>query len=84
MTLLQSIWQILLMLLAWTTIVNLTIATLGGLRRGILTLHRLHQIPCSHCRFFVNSPYLKCPIHPTIALSEQAIDCRDYDRPASA
>ncbi len=72
------------MLLAWATIANLTLTTLGGLRRGILTLRRLHQIPCSRCRFFVNSPYLKCPIHPTIALSEQAIHCRDYDRQVSA
>jgi hypothetical protein len=58
---------------------HLGLSYLQGFLRGIATLQRLHQIPCSRCRFFSSSPYLKCPVQPTIALSEQAIDCRDYE-----
>jgi RNA polymerase subunit RPABC4/transcription elongation factor Spt4 len=38
----------------------------------------MRQIPCSNCQFFVDSRYLKCPVHPKIALSEAAIGCDDY------
>jgi len=39
---------------------------------------RMHQIPCANCVFFTGYYHLKCPVQPTIALSEDAIDCLDY------
>ncbi len=36
------------------------------------------QIPCRNCRFLSKSSYLKCAVHPTTALTEEAIDCPDY------
>jgi hypothetical protein len=36
------------------------------------------KIPCKHCKFYSRSPYLKCAVHPTTALTKQAIDCSDY------
>ncbi|TAG95528.1 MAG: hypothetical protein EAZ09_07615 [Oscillatoriales cyanobacterium] len=39
---------------------------------------RMHQIPCANCVFFTGDYHLKCPVQPTIALSEDAIDCPDY------
>jgi hypothetical protein len=33
---------------------------------------------CYHCRYFGQNPYLKCALHPTTVLTEQAADCRDY------
>lgn len=39
---------------------------------------RMHQIPCANCQFFTNDPLLKCPVHPRLAMSEQAIGCPDY------
>ncbi len=39
---------------------------------------RMHQIPCANCVFFSGDYHLKCPVQPTIALSEDAIDCPDY------
>jgi hypothetical protein len=42
---------------------------------------QLHQIPCSNCLFFTNSSYLKCPVHPDSALTENAINCPDYFSP---
>jgi len=39
---------------------------------------RMHKIPCANCVFFTGDYHLKCPVQPTIALSEDAIDCPDY------
>lgn len=39
--------------------------------------HR-QQIPCSNCRFFSNNHYLKCAVHPSTVLTEQALNCSDY------
>lgn len=38
---------------------------------------QLHQIPCSHCQFFTGDYHLKCTVHPSSALTEDAIDCPD-------
>jgi hypothetical protein len=37
-----------------------------------------NQFACYHCRYFGQNPYLKCALHPTTVLTEQAVDCRDY------
>jgi hypothetical protein len=39
---------------------------------------RMHAIPCTNCRYFTNDYRLKCPVQPTIANTEQAIQCSDY------
>jgi hypothetical protein len=41
-------------------------------------ISRLHQIPCSTCRYWANHACLKCTVHPDIAMTEAAIDCVDY------
>lgn len=66
-------------LVAWglvgITVWQLVAVTRDGMRRARI----MHQIPCADCRYFTNSPFLKCPLHPTTALSEAAIDCGDYE-----
>ncbi|MBD2101584.1 hypothetical protein [Leptolyngbya sp. FACHB-261] len=49
-----------------------------GIRAGIETLKRLHQIPCVGCEFFTGDYHLKCTVRPSTALSEEAIDCPDF------
>ena len=49
-----------------------------GLRQGVNYLKRLHQIPCSKCVYFTGDYRLKCPVNPIVALSEEAINCRDF------
>ncbi|MUL39251.1 hypothetical protein [Gloeocapsopsis dulcis] len=44
----------------------------------VINLQQLNKIPCSNCRFFSSNPYLKCAVNPTIALTEEAINCTDY------
>lgn len=39
---------------------------------------KMHQIPCTKCRFFTGDYRLKCTVNPAVANTEQAIDCSDY------
>ena len=39
---------------------------------------RMHQIPCTKCRYFTGDYRLKCTANPSIANTEQAIECSDY------
>ena len=41
-------------------------------------LKRFHKVPCSNCKFFSANPYLKCAVNPSVALTEQAVDCSEY------
>ena len=43
----------------------------------VATAKRMHQIPCTKCRFFTGDYRLKCTVNPDIANTEQAIDCPD-------
>ena len=38
----------------------------------------MHQIPCSGCQFFTDDYRLKCTVHPSVANTEDAINCLDY------
>ncbi len=48
-------------------------------KESLVRLKRMHQIPCSRCAFFTQEYCLKCTVHPIIALSEEAIACRDFE-----
>ena len=54
---------------------NLVITVRDGVSRAAV----MHKIPCAECRYFTNDHRLKCPIHPTTAMSESAIDCPDFE-----
>ena len=41
---------------------------------------KMHQIPCTKCRFFTGDYHLKCTVNPSTANTEQAIDCSDYQQ----
>jgi hypothetical protein len=62
----------------WTLIGFFSWSVWLAAKDGIATVKRLHQIPCSDCRFFTGSYQLKCPVHPKAALTEEAINCCDY------
>ena len=49
-------------------------------RESLVNAQQMHKIPCSNCKFFTSNYYLKCPVHPTTALSEEAIDCPDFEK----
>ena len=63
---------------AWLVVIYAGI-TLGQFSRDVWQRARqMHQVPCHNCQFFTNDHRLKCPLHPIIANSETAINCRDY------
>ena len=41
------------------------------------TAKKMHQIPCTKCRFFTGDYRLKCTVNPHIANTEEAIGCSD-------
>lgn len=45
---------------------------------AIAQAKRMHQIPCTKCRFFTGDYRLKCTVNPSIANTEGAIGCGDY------
>ncbi len=63
---------------AWTFVSSVVWSIWATIRDTTQTTKRLHQIPCSSCQFFTDSSYLKCPVHPSTALTEEAINCPDY------
>ncbi|MEM6427279.1 MAG: hypothetical protein AAGF66_02575 [Cyanobacteria bacterium P01_H01_bin.119] len=64
---------------AWT-IVAMSLWTLwSAVREGLDRARAMHRIPCSNCKYFTQNYYLKCPVHPTDALSEAAIGCADFE-----
>jgi hypothetical protein len=65
--------------MAWGLILIMGWSIVAALRDGMQRVKQLHEIPCANCRFFTNSYHLKCSVHPSIALSEEAIGCRDYE-----
>ncbi|MEH1969515.1 MULTISPECIES: hypothetical protein [unclassified Nostoc] len=44
----------------------------------IVSIKHLQQHSCKNCRFFNNNYFLKCAVHPTTALTKQALNCSDY------
>jgi hypothetical protein len=65
----MAAWLIVL-LMAW----NLWVAV----RDTAMLTQKMHQIPCSSCRFFTSNYQLKCTVHPSTALTEEAINCPDF------
>lgn len=52
---------------------KLGLARIRGLTSGLVP-----PVPCRNCQFFANNKYLKCAVHPSAVLTEQATNCSDY------
>lgn len=74
----QMILVPLCFLLAWVFILILAWTLWSSVQEVIHRTHKMHQIPCANCQFFTNNHRLKCTLQPTIANTEQAINCSDY------
>ncbi|MGK7915631.1 MAG: hypothetical protein AB4038_08795, partial [Prochloraceae cyanobacterium] len=64
---------------AWSLVILFCWAVWQAWQDGIVQLKRMHQIPCSKCTFFTHNYYLKCTVNPLNALSEKALNCRDFE-----
>lgn len=71
--------HLLLCISIWTVVISaIAYQTFSGFPQAIKYLKKLHSIPCANCAYYTGDHRLKCPLCPTIALSELAIDCRDF------
>ena len=66
-----GIWSIVIGLMVWQSCKTA--------KKGLIYVRNLHKIPCSKCVYFTGDYRLKCTVHPIKALSEDAIDCRDFE-----
>ncbi|MBC1224079.1 hypothetical protein GNF10_20765 [Nostoc sp. UCD121] len=63
---------------AWTVTILVVMSLWTAARDSVATAKLMHQIPCTGCQFFTDNYRLKCTVRPSIANTEEAIDCRDY------
>jgi hypothetical protein len=66
------------LLIAWGLSIGTFVTILVSCTQGFRYVGKLHSVPCSKCQYFTGSQYLKCTVHPNLACSEEAIDCRDF------
>jgi hypothetical protein len=66
-------------IMIWIVLMSFFLSLMVALEDAIKQLRRMHQIPCSRCQYYTGSTYLKCPIHPLSACSEEVIQCRDFE-----
>lgn len=67
-------------LTAWTVTILVAISMWAAARDSMNTAKQMHQIPCTNCKFFTADYRLKCTVHPSIANTEAAINCPDYQQ----
>ena len=63
---------------AWSLTFLVCWSLWNAIQDGATATQKMHQIPCSGCQFFTNDYRLKCTVQPSIANTEDAISCRDY------
>ncbi len=63
---------------AWTVIILAVLSLWAAVRDSVTTAKLMHQIPCTGCQYFTDNYRLKCTVRPSIANTEEAIDCSDY------
>lgn len=64
---------------AWVLVAMALWSIWAAIRDTATRTRRLHQIPCAECEFFTKDYHLKCTVHPSMALTEDAIGCQDYE-----
>jgi hypothetical protein len=65
-------------IMAWLLVVLVVWSLVSALRQVVDNAKQMHAVPCASCQFFTNTHFLKCPVHPSTALSLDAINCPDY------
>jgi hypothetical protein len=63
---------------AWALIILTAWSIYSAVKDSVATTQKMHQIPCTNCQFFTGDYRLKCTVQPTIANTEAAIECLDY------
>lgn len=61
-----------------------SLSVIKACKQGAENLKKLHSIPCYQCDFFTNDFRLKCAVNPTIACSDAALGCIDFEPKTSS
>lgn len=68
---------------AWMLMILMAWSLWSTIANGVTNTKRLHSIPCANCQYFTGDYRLKCTVRPSIALSEAAINCADFQKTIS-
>lgn len=79
MTWLQPYLGPICLVVAWSVVVLGLWQMFAATRDSVQQAQTMHRIPCAGCSFFTNQAVLKCALHPTQAMSEDAIGCLDFE-----
>ncbi|MFK8185299.1 MAG: hypothetical protein AB8B99_18145 [Phormidesmis sp.] len=63
----------------WIVIGIVVVSMISMVKDGIVNVRRMHRIPCANCQYATNDYRLKCSVHPSMAFSEDAVSCRDFE-----
>lgn len=63
---------------AWSLVIVIAWSLWSAFSDSVSSAQKMHQIPCTGCQFFTADYRLKCTVHPSIANTEDAIHCKDY------
>ncbi len=63
---------------AWALVILFGWSLWTAARDSVKTAQQMHQIPCSGCQYFTDNYRLKCTVNPSMANTEEAIECMDY------
>jgi hypothetical protein len=64
---------------AWSLVLLVVWNLWAAARDTAMRSQKMHRIPCSSCCFFTSNYQLKCTVHPSKALTEEAINCPDFE-----
>ncbi|MBD2742039.1 hypothetical protein H6H02_10625 [Coleofasciculus sp. FACHB-1120] len=65
-------------LCAWMLLLLIGWSLFSTISTSFTKAKQMHSVPCSNCRYFTGDYRLKCTVQPSIAQTEEAIDCSDY------
>jgi hypothetical protein len=74
----DTAFQIIISLMILSTLGIVIYAGILKSRQQSVSFNPYSKVPCRRCRYFSDNQFLKCTLHPTTALTGQAVDCRDY------
>jgi hypothetical protein len=63
---------------AWSLIILTAWSLWNAARDTVNAAKQMHQIPCANCQYSTDNYRLKCTVNPSLANTEEAIHCLDY------
>jgi hypothetical protein len=62
----------------WAIVASIYTLIPKRVQQHLFSLKPPRKSLCHQCQYFGHNAYLKCTVHPSTVLTEQALDCSDY------